>query len=194
MRDRAAYILVGGKSSRFGSDKALVEVDGKPLVLRLVDAVSEAADRITLVGPPDRYEQIDLPIIPDTQEGIGPLAGIIAALQHTSALWNLILACDLPRFSAVFAEFLFTQAEAGGHDVVMPVSPEGLDEPLCAVYARSATTGILREIEKGTRKITHALEGIVVRRILAGEYAHLDPEGETFTNVNTPADWERYAK
>lgn len=191
MRDRAAYILVGGKSSRFGSDKALIDINGGPLALHLADVVSEAAGSVTLVGPSARYERLGLPIIPDTHQDAGPLAGILAALEHTSASWNLILACDMPLLSAAFVEFLFTQAEMGGHQVLMPVSPAGGDEPLCAVYGNVAATHIRREIEKGTRKITFALDSLAVRRILPSEYAHIDPAGKSFTNVNTIAQWEQ---
>jgi molybdopterin-guanine dinucleotide biosynthesis protein A len=87
--------------------------------------------------------------------------------------------------SAAFVEFLFTQAEMGGHDVVMPVSPQRRDEPLCAVYAKSSAASIRREMDRGTRKITYALDALMVRRLLPDEYASLDPSGRTFTNINT---------
>lgn len=191
MPDRAAYILVGGKSSRFGSDKALIDIAGQPLALHLAGIVREAAETVTLVGPSGRYEHLGLPLIPDTHQDVGPLAGILAALEHTSTRWNLIIACDMPLLTAAFVDFLFTQAE-GGHDVVMPVSPKGRDEPLCAVYAITAGKHVRQEIENGTRKITRALEGMAVRRVPPGEYAYLDPAGRVFTNVNTLADWQRF--
>lgn len=191
VRDRAAYVLVGGKSSRFGSDKALLDIAGRPLALHLAEVGRDVAERVTLVGPPDRYGDLGLPIIPDTHQDVGPLAGILAALEHTRASWNLVLACDMPRLSAAFAEFLFTRAEAGGHDVVMPVSPGGRDEPLCAIYARTVAPNIRREIENETRKITRALESVALRRVSPPEYAHLDPDGKIFTNVNTLAEWQQ---
>lgn len=190
MRNRAAYILVGGKSSRFGSDKALIEIEGRPLVLHLAGIARQAAGPVTLVGPPTRYEHLGLPVIPDTREGVGPLAGILAALEHSSQPWNLVLACDMPHLTPAFLDLLFTRAEQGQQDACLPLSPEGLDEPLCAVYAKGAAGTIRREIENGTRKITRALDAVAVRRLLPAEYAHLDPAGNIFTNVNTPGDWE----
>jgi molybdopterin-guanine dinucleotide biosynthesis protein A len=187
--DRAAYILVGGKSSRFGSDKALVEIDGRPLVLHLAGLARQVAGSTTLVGPPARYEHLGLPVIPDTHQEIGPLAGILAALEHSSEPWNLVLACDMPHLTPAFLEFLFTRAEQSRRESCLPVSPGGLDEPLCAVYAKRAADAIRREIEKGTRKITRALDAVGVCRLLPAEYAHLDSTGKLFTNVNTPADW-----
>ncbi len=190
MRHRAAYILVGGKSSRFGSDKALLDIEGRPLAVHLADTASQAAGSVTLVGPPARYEHLGLPVIPDTQADSGPLAGILAALEHTSQPWNLLLACDMPRITPVFLDWLFTQAEQAQQDACLPVSPEGRDEPLCAVYARQAAAAIRRQIEAGTRKITRALDALEVHRIEPGRYAHLDPSGALFTNLNTPADWK----
>ena len=190
MRHRAAYILVGGKSSRFGSDKALIEFEGRPLALHLAAVARQSAGAVTLVGPPDRYQHLGLPVIPDTHQGVGPLAGVLAALEHSVQPWNLVLACDMPRLTPAFLEFLFARAGEDRQDACLPVSPQGRDEPLCAVYAKRAAEPIRREIEKGTRKITHALQVVAVRRLEPAEYAHLDPAGTIFTNINTPADWE----
>lgn len=190
MRNRAAYILVGGKSSRFGSDKALIEIEGRPLVLHLAGIARQAAGPVTLVGPPARYEHLGLPIIPDTHEGVGPLAGILAALEHSAEPWNLVLACDMPHLTPAFLDLLFTRAEQDPQDACLPVSPEGRDEPLCAVYAKTAAEAIRVEVEKGTRKITRALDAVAVCRLLPAEYAHLDAGGNIFTNINSPTDLE----
>jgi molybdopterin-guanine dinucleotide biosynthesis protein A len=190
VRHRAAYILVGGKSSRFGSDKALIDFEGRPLALHLAAIARHVAGSVTLVGPPDRYERLRLPVIPDTHQGVGPLAGILAALEHTSQPWNLVLACDMPRLTPAFLDFLFARAGEGHQDACLPVSPQGRDEPLCAVYAQRAAEPIRRELERGTRKITHALKTVAIRRLEPAEYVHLDPAGTLFTNINTPADWK----
>jgi molybdopterin-guanine dinucleotide biosynthesis protein A len=191
VRHRAAYILVGGKSSRYGSDKALLDIQGHPLALHLAQIARRSAATITLVGPPERYQHLGLPVIPDALPDVGPLAGILAALEHSSHPWNLVLACDMPRLAPAFFDFLFARAGEGHCDACLPVSPQGRDEPLCAVYAKRAAEAIRREIEAGTRKITHALRPLNVRRLSPAEYAHLDPGGDLFTNINTPAEWQQ---
>jgi molybdopterin-guanine dinucleotide biosynthesis protein A len=158
-------------------------------VLHLAGIARQAAGSVTLVGPPARYEHLGLTVIPDTHQEIGPLAGILAALEHSSEPWNLVLACDMPHLTPAFLEFLFTQAELARQDACLPVSPGGRDEPLCAVYAKRAAEAIRLEIEKGARKITRALDAVAVSRLLPAEYAHLDATGKIFTNVNIPADW-----
>jgi molybdopterin-guanine dinucleotide biosynthesis protein A len=155
----------------------------------LAGIARQVAGSITLIGPPARYEHLGLPVIPDRYQEIGPLAGILAALEHASEPWNLVLACDMPHLTPAFLEFLFIRAEQGRREACLPVSPGGRDEPLCAVYSKRAAEAIRHELEKGVRKITHALEAVAVCRLLPAEYAHLDPTGRIFTNVNTPADW-----
>jgi molybdopterin-guanine dinucleotide biosynthesis protein A len=194
VRNRAAYILVGGKSSRFGSDKALIEIDGRVLVLRLAELASQVTDQVTLVGPPARYQHLGLPVIPDTHVDIGPLAGILAALEDSPKPWNLVLACDMPFLSAAFLELLCSRAEERQEQVCLPVSPAGREEPLCAVYSKTAAKAIRGEIEAGTRKITRALGVLAVHRLTPGDYADLDPSGRLFTNLNTLEDWKSHSQ
>ena len=102
MTDAAGYILVGGKSSRLGRDKALVKVGGAPLVLRVANALRPAVDTVTLVGSREKYRQLGLRVIPDAVTGFGPLAGILAALEDTLTRWNLVVACDMPNLTQAF--------------------------------------------------------------------------------------------
>ena len=111
MTDTAGYILVGGKSSRLGRDKALVEVGGTPLALRVTNALRSVVDDVTLVGSPEKYSHLGLRVIPDHVTGFGPLAGILAALEDTSRPWNLVAACDMPNLTPDFLEFLLRRAE-----------------------------------------------------------------------------------
>ena len=95
-------------------------------------AVARAAGNVTLVG------HAELPAIPDRYPGEGPLGGILTALHHTSADWNLIVACDMPEVSAAFLAELLARAMRSRADVLLPCGPDGLPQPLCAVYHRRA--------------------------------------------------------
>ncbi|MES1257997.1 MAG: NTP transferase domain-containing protein, partial [Acidobacteriota bacterium] len=86
--NRAGWILVGGRSARMGSDKALLRIGGRPLALRIADAVAEVCGPVTLVGDPARYASLGLPVLADEFAGEGPLSGIEAALRGTRADWN----------------------------------------------------------------------------------------------------------
>lgn len=179
----AGYVLVGGRSSRFGSDKALFEIDGKPLALHTAEKVRQAAGAVTLVGAPARYAHLGLRTIPDPVADFGPLAGIVAALRDCTAARALIVAVDLPGVTVQMLRHLL----AYGGDVVLPVQPDGRDQPLCAVYARRALPHLEKAIEAGRGKVTRALEGLEVFRVPPESYARIGG-AELFHNLNRPRD------
>ena len=179
------YVLVGGKSSRFGRDKALLEVPGGLLFSRVAEAVRQAAGDVVLVGSPEKYGGLGLRVIPDAVAGVGPLGGILAALEDSAHEWNLIAACDMPGVRADFLGFLLGRTARFAGDLVLPINRDGMPEPLCAVYRRGAAKAIRRSIEAGVYKITRAFEGLETVAIQAEEYAAFDPGGRLFANVNT---------
>jgi len=182
---RAGFVLVGGASSRMGSDKASLPFRGGALVEHVAAAVAEAAGNVTLVGPPERYRDLGLRIIPDRYPGLGPLGGIHTALNSSPAIWNLIVACDLPVLSGTFLNRLMEAAEASGCDCLIPEGPSGRPEPLCAVYHSRCLPIIGAALERGVRKVTDGLAGL---RIAPWSV----PESFWFRNVNTPEDWTQY--
>jgi molybdopterin-guanine dinucleotide biosynthesis protein A len=181
---RAGYVLTGGRSSRFGSDKARFEIDGRPLALLTADKVRQAAGSVTLVGAPERYADWNLRTIPDPVSDFGPLAGIVAALEDSTSERNLIVAVDLPGLTVAFLEFLLEQAE--GADVVLPLQPDGREQPLCAVYRRAICSDLRKSMEGGSGKIMRALEPLTIRRLLPEEYSSFGSD-ELFWNMNRPA-------
>lgn len=92
-----AYLLAGGRSSRFGSDKALACIAGKPLLLRAAEALQAARCSVTVVAEhADTYAALGLPTIADEVPGLGPLGGICTALHHAGTARHVILlSCDL---------------------------------------------------------------------------------------------------
>ena len=188
MDQRAGYVLVGGKSSRLGIDKALLEFEGAPLVARVANVVRVAAGRVTIVGSPEKYGHLGLRVIPDPVADFGPLAGLLAALEDSESAWNLVTACDMPYLDTAFLDFLFEEAQAAGTDVLLPIDAEGNPEPLCAVYSLEARSTIRGHVEQGVHKITRAFEGLKVHNLSPGQYASFNPDGRIFTNLNTLAD------
>ena len=192
--DVAGYILVGGKSSRFGRDKALVDIGRRPLVLRVADALAHLTGTVTLVGSPEKYRHLGLRVIPDALADFGPLAGILAALEDSNSAWNLLVACDMPGISSEFLSFLLATARESQADVILPLDTEGRAEPLCAAYSLGSQEAIRQAVERGTHKVTAAFDGLRVRRLMPAEYAGFDPEGRLFANLNSPGDWEKLAR
>jgi molybdopterin-guanine dinucleotide biosynthesis protein A len=151
------------------------------------EAVCEAAGNVTIVGTPEIYRHLPYPAIPDLRAGaipgVGPLGGIESALAHTSADWNLIVACDMPAITAVTLQLILAAAaahpEAG---CVIPESRQGFLEPLCAAYHRRLLPALSAALDAGTRKVTSGLPEDAIHRLRMTS----DP---IFQNINTPEEW-----
>lgn len=175
------YVLAGGGSSRFGSDKATHLVDGKPMALWVAEALARYAAPITLVGKRELHAGLGLPLIQDSVIGAGPLAGIVTALTNAHKPWCLIAACDMPRLASAPLDTLVHMAGRTKSQAILLQTPDGRLQPLCALYARAAHGPLSRALSKGVRKVTDALDGISWEVVEASDSVPL-------TNVNRPKD------
>jgi molybdenum cofactor guanylyltransferase len=183
------FILAGGESSRMGRDKALLELDGMPLIVRAARLLESIVGAPTVVGYREEFCVLGLRTIADDAPGAGPLGGIATALRAARAPWSLVVACDLPYVTQAWLKFLTGRAAASQADVVMPMNERGA-EPLCAVYNKSAERAIREALARGTRKITDALAGARIEAIEPREWKAFDSEGVLFKNMNSPGDYE----
>lgn len=180
--NRAGFVLTGGRSSRMGRDKPLLPFRGKTLVEHIAAEVRDAAGSVTLVGGAERFRSLNLPAIADIKPDCGPLGGIVTALEFSTAEWNLVVACDMPAVSAGFLRSLLEDAERTGCECLVPVSPAGRIEPLCAVYRRTCLPELRRVLDAGTRKMTDVLAAL-------NAVKHSVQESGFFRNLNTPEEW-----
>jgi molybdopterin-guanine dinucleotide biosynthesis protein A len=189
--DIEAFILVGGKSSRMGRDKALLEISGKPLAARAAEIVKPLVANVMLIGEPRRQAELGLPVVADRWPSAGPLGAIATALLGTAKPWALILACDLPYLNAEWIQSLCARAlatEPGSIDALVPSSENGL-EPLCAIYRATAGGTLARTVENGTRKVTNGLALLKIQAIPEAEWSGFSPDAKLFRNLNT---WQDY--
>jgi molybdopterin-guanine dinucleotide biosynthesis protein A len=180
-------VLVGGRSSRMGRDKALIEIDRVPLVQRVAAAIGEVCGSVSLVGDPALYGNLGFRVIPDLMPGEGPLAGIEAALGETKAEWNLVVACDMPALDTRILEELFVAAASNNGDCAAPQYSDGRMEPLCAVWNARCHAEVVSALADGVRKVTEALRRLALRYVPVASDA-------AFRNLNTPEDLERYGR
>jgi molybdopterin-guanine dinucleotide biosynthesis protein A len=188
-RQVEGFILAGGESSRMGRDKALLELEGIPLIVRAARLMESVVGAPTVVGDREEFRVLGLRTIADDAPGAGPLGGIATALRAARAPWSLIIACDLPYLTQAWLEFVTGRAAESKEDVVMPMNERGA-EPLCAVYNKRAEKIIREALARGTRKITDALEGARIEAIEPREWKAFDSEGVLFKNMNSPGDYE----
>jgi len=186
----AGYVLAGGRSSCMGSQKALLEIAGSPMVLRTAELLAPFCEEVTIIGPPEQFSRFGFPVVPDDQPGLGPLGGIATVLAHTPAAWNVILACDLPYLTGDWLGYLVARAQASRAQAVVPFSEKG-PEPLCAAYHRDAGGAIRNAIARGLLKVMGALEAVPMERIAPADIKPFDPRGLLFQNLNSPEDYEQ---
>ncbi len=182
-------MLAGGESARMGRDKALIELEGVPLILRVAGLLEPLTGRSIVIGQPERFDGLDLQVIGDDQPGLGPLGAISTALRNTRRPWNLILGCDLPFLTGPWLEHLIARAVHSSNAVVMPRSEGGL-EPLCAMYHQRCEQAISAALARGVRKVTDGLADLRMEIIAPAEWKPFDSEGLLFKNMNSPADYE----
>jgi molybdenum cofactor guanylyltransferase len=191
------YVLAGGGSTRFGRDKALAELDGKPMVSRMRELLAKVTGGANVVAAPRKYSSLDVSTLTDRWPGEGPLGGIITALMATAesggAEWNLIVGCDMPFLTREWLRYLVERALASPAEVVVPRSATG-PEPLCACWRSSGTETLQRAFDSGIRKVTEAMKQLQMEVIDESDWKRFDSAGRLFWNMNTVADYNEAKK
>jgi molybdenum cofactor guanylyltransferase len=190
----AGYILAGGGSTRFGRDKALVEVGGLPMIARMIELLQSVTRQVKIVAVPSKYDAFGAEIVEDRWPGEGPLGGIITALedaaQSASRLeWNLVVSCDMPFLTRDWLQFLANRAAKSSVQVVFPHSASG-PEPLCACWQTSAAARLRSGFERGVRKVTEGIALLRAEVLDEQDWKRFDSAGRLFWNMNTAADFE----
>lgn len=183
------FILAGGESSRMGRDKALLELNGVALIVRVARLVESVVGASTIIGDSVRLEGLSLRVIADDFPGAGPLGGIATALRNSSAEWNLLIACDMPYLTREWLDFLIERAFRSDAQAVMPMNDRGA-EPLCAMYRKQCLSAIHTALDNGTRKVTDGLAAVQTDYVEPAAWKGFDSEGLLFKNMNSPADYE----
>jgi len=194
MFDVEGFILVGGQSSRMGSDKSQLSYGKQTALERIAAALQPLAAKVSLVGARAKAEAIDLDSVPDTHERWGALGGIQAALGACHSEWAVIVACDLPLVSHELFLRLWqlAQRNPGTFDAIVPVQPDERPQPLCAIYRREACSETVeRLIAEGEHKPRALLRKVRTRWVEFREVADLPGAEHFFLNVNTPDDYEQ---
>jgi molybdopterin-guanine dinucleotide biosynthesis protein A len=176
-------VLTGGASSRMGMDKALLEVDGRPMATRVTAALTAAgADPVIAVGGDEAgLRAIGLEWWPDRFPGEGPLGGVLSAFDGLAECELVAaMATDLPRLTEAVVRAL--ASALGRHDAAM--ASTGRLEPLCALWRRASCAPVLRAaFEDGERAVHRAVVGLDVVEVAVAP--------ALLRNINNPADLGR---
>lgn len=185
-------INAGGQSSRMGTDKALLDMGGKPMIERILEQTAELGDPLLVTNTPERFAYLNLPLVGDRFPGTGPLGGLYTALQAAPHPYIIALACDMPFVNRPLLEFMMTQAEA--FEAVVPrLATDGGTaeaEPFRAIYSKACLDPIQQALEAGKLRMVGFLPKVKVRWVEEKEIRVFDPDLLTFKNCNTPDELE----
>ncbi len=186
VEDLSAFVLAGGQSTRMGEDKAFLTLGGRTLLVRALELAKSVAREVYIVGEAAKFASFGM-VVEDVYRQHGPLAGIHAALVHSTAELNLMLAVDLPFVEAGFLLYLVSQAHACKAAVTVP-QVAGRWQPLCAVYRREFREIADKSLREGKNKIDALFSPLLTRAVTEQEMAQHGFSPEMFRNLNTPED------
>lgn len=179
-----ALVLSGGSSRRMRTDKALIEYAGRPQLLRTWDLLQKVnvAKVVVSINPGQRGESLraGLPVLVDSVESVGPMAGLLSAQQAEPDAGWLVVACDLPLLDTATLAALIEARAPHCDATAFDSRHDGLPEPLCAIWEPSSTALLRQRYEAGLYCPRSALQQLRTHRLPSPGYA-LD-------NVNTPEE------
>jgi molybdopterin-guanine dinucleotide biosynthesis protein A len=196
----AGYVLAGGRSSRMGSEKALVEFAGEPLVVHALRTLRRAGLTASIAGARSPLECF-APVVTDSEPDMGPLGGICAALASSKARRAVFLPVDLPLLPSALVTMLMHEAQDEGTAVTV-AAVNGFTQTFPAVVDRAALPWLRSALESGRGGCFAAFQGAaeglnksmkvvpVERALQEWESALREalPVECWFLNVNAPAD------
>lgn len=175
-------IIAGGKSTRMGRDKALINYQGKKLIEYAIDLFRAFTNNIIISANGGKYSCYGFPVVADNNPGLGPLSGIESALRYSETRNNIVIPCDTPFVNAGLYDKLLRYS--ANYDAVVPFSENGKTEPLIAFYSKDILPVIERQIESQDYKMQNLLQAINTKYLFV-------EKSEILVNLNTKSDLDK---
>lgn len=176
-------ILAGGKSSRMGTDKVLLEIDKKTLLERAIELLKPFCTTLIISSNNPDHKKIEYEFIPDEIKNCGPIAGVYTCLKKSKTEWNFVISVDSAYVELDFVKFLISKIDE--FNAVVPIHKKG-KEPLIALYNKSSLKEIARRIENGNYKMYHLLDALNTKFVDSNNWNTKYPK--LFHNINRPED------
>jgi molybdopterin-guanine dinucleotide biosynthesis protein A len=178
-------ILAGGKSARFGEDKALYRYNGKPMVEYAIDVLGPICENILLItNRPDDYLNVaNVKLVHDIYLDCGPLGGIHAGLLESKNEDNLIVSCDMPEINSELLSTLLMCRS--GYQVVIPTH-NGFNQNMPCYFHKSAIPIIEEALKMNRFKMSDAITPLLIKYLCVEEMSFYSER--LFSNVNSKAD------
>ncbi|MED3646582.1 molybdenum cofactor guanylyltransferase [Halalkalibacterium halodurans] len=189
--DRIGVILAGGKSTRFGRPKAMVQYQERYFYEASLDALQHHTDQVLIISHPTLTNQFrrneGIRVIEDDPryQGCGPLAGIFTAIEKESAYWYLTAPCDTPFLKKEIYDILFSYLDQEpDKKAVIPVV-NGRKQPLIGLYHRSCLAPIQSLLEQKRYKVGFLFQLVDTLFVEDKAFEQLH---SSFVNINRPED------
>ncbi len=188
----SAVILSGGKSARMGRTKALLPFGERPLIAHLIQRLSQRFSDIVVVAAPDQtLPSLPVTLVHDEVAHQGPVGGIYYGLRAIRGTAAFVTSCDAPFLQLPFIDYLISQLDHNSHvyDVVVPFWQNRL-QPLHAVYRRRVVPYLQEQLAAQRLRPVYLYDTVPTRKVVPEEIKRFDPEGLSFLNMNTEADYQ----
>lgn len=184
--DITGIILAGGKSSRMGTDKGFLKLNGIFFIEHSIAALQPLVGQILIVSSNPDYDVFNLKRVEDLIKNSGPLAGIYSGLKHSKTKYSLVLSCDIPLIKTEVLEKLI-EANDDVSEVIQIVS-NNRPMPLIALYKKTCEESFYQLLQNDERRLHIAINQLRVKDII------LNSESEILTNnINTPEELKNVA-
>lgn len=182
-----AVILAGGRSSRFGSDKAMAKFKGREMLRMVASALEQASFRVCISTSHKAHQSLGYPIIWDTNQFYGPLWALAHVLEVTQAHKVLLTACDTPLLTPNITRMLWSKSS--GFDIAVCIDKAGVPQLLPGIYSRTVLVTVQENLQKGQNSLKGLLRShLKIKKISARIWGAYDKNGQAFTNINSKQD------
>lgn len=180
-------ILAGGKSSRMGTDKAMLELNGKPFIQHITETLKSVFDHVIIISDHgEQYKFLDLPIYEDIYKNCGPLGGIHSAFVNTHSEDIFIVSCDIPFIDILAVQYLldhYSQSNATMFSIYQQ------PQPLFGLYNRSCLFKLENLLKQEKYTVLQFLNNIPTN-VIQLESSLANTFSANLKNLNTPENYQ----
>jgi molybdopterin-guanine dinucleotide biosynthesis protein A len=171
-------ILAGGKSSRMGTDKGFLKLNGKTFVQHSIDALTPLVSKIIIVSDHEKYDSLGYQRITDTVKNAGPISGILSGLEASKTNYNFILSCDIPLITTAVLKQLLSAYSPD--KTIIQAESNGKSMPLIAFYKTQVKQVFKHYLEQNERRLR-----VVVKACQFKTVPLNDNQKRATLNINT---------
>lgn len=197
IKDVSGAILAGGKNIRYPSVKSFIKIGGSTIIERNLKILEGIFEEVFIsTNSPELYFRLGVPLFGDRIPSRGPMSGLYTLLSNIKNDCLFIVACDMPFVKESLILFICERykeiSKKMDIDATIPIYKDE-PQPLLGIYCKGALTYLKDCVLKERTSLKRFFNEIRTYYIYHNEFAHLDPEGISFVNINTEEDYRNIA-